>query len=186
MLAFLLNGGGGVANSSMNRRTFIGGGIAAAGAARAAKAHSPNDKVGLALIGCGGRGSQVIQQIARLPGVQVVALCDPELKRAESLSAAFNKDLRYSPKVVQDLRHVFDDKSVDAVMISTPEHWHAPATIMACQAGKDVYVEKNCSLGIWEGRKMIEAARKYKRIVQVGTQNRRAPYNMGARDYIQS
>src|SRR5689334_13792253 len=121
MLAFLLSGGGGgMADRSMNRRTFIGGAVAAVGA-RAAKAHSPNDKVGLALIGCGGRGSQVIQQIARLPGVQVLALCDPELKRAESLAAAFQKDLSYSPKVIQDLRHVYDNKSVDAVMISTPE-----------------------------------------------------------------
>jgi len=83
-----------------------------------------------------------------------------------------------------DMREVFDDKDVDGVVIATPEHWHALATVWACQAGKDVYVEKNISASIWEGRKMVEAARKYKRIVQAGTQTRSAPYMFAARDYI--
>ena len=86
----------------------------------------------------------------------------------------------------EDMRRVFDDKDVDAVLICTPEHWHALATIWACQAGKDVYVEKNISMNIPEGRKMIEAAKKYNRIVQCGFQNRSGAYNMSARDYIQS
>ena len=81
---------------------------------------------------------------------------------------------------------IFDDKEVDAVWISTPEHWHTLATIWACQAGKDVYVEKNPTINIWEGRKMAEAAKRYKRIVQVGFQNRSAPYGFTARDYIAS
>ena len=80
-----------------------------------------------------------------------------------------------TPKAVQDFRKVLDDKGVDAVVIATPDHWHAPATIWACQAGKDVYVEKPPTHNCWEGRKMIEAARKYQRIVQVGTQNRSTP-----------
>jgi predicted dehydrogenase len=84
------------------------------------------------------------------------------------------------------MRRVFDDKDVDAVVIATPEHWHALATVLACQAGKDVYVEKNISINIPEGKKMVEAARKYNRIVQCGTQNRSAPYAFSARDYIQS
>jgi predicted dehydrogenase len=83
------------------------------------------------------------------------------------------------------MRRVFDDKEVDAVLICTPEHWHALATIWACQAGKDVYVEKNISLNIREGRKMIEAARKYKRVLQCGFQNRSGEYNIKAREYIQ-
>ena len=83
------------------------------------------------------------------------------------------------------MRRVFDDKDVDGVVVATPEHWHALATVWACQAGKDVYVEKCPSLTIWEGRKMIEAARKYKRIVQVGFENRSGPYSATARDYIQ-
>ena len=70
---------------------------------------------------------------------------------------------------------MFDDKDVDAVVVATPEHWHALATVWACQAGKDVYVEKNVAASIWEGRKMVEAARKYKRIVQAGTQTRSTP-----------
>ena len=89
-----------------------------------------------------------------------------------------------APQGVQDYRQVLDDKSVDAVIVATPDHWHALATIRACQAGKDVYVEKPPSHNCWEGRKMIEAARKYNRIVQVGTQNRSAPYCMAARKYI--
>jgi len=84
------------------------------------------------------------------------------------------------------MRISFDDKDVDAVVICTPEHWHALATIRACQAGKDVYVEKNISLNIPEGRKMIKAAEKYSRIVECGFQNRSAPYNISARDYIMS
>ena len=84
------------------------------------------------------------------------------------------------------MRRTFDDKDVDGVIVATPEHWHALATVWACQAGKDVYVEKNISLSIWEGRKMVEAARKYQRIVQCGTQNRSAPYALSAREYLAS
>ena len=89
------------------------------------------------------------------------------------------------PKVVQDFRRALDDKSVDALVVATPDHWHCLATIWACQAGKDVYVEKPLSYNPWEGRQAVEAARKYERIVQVGTQNRSAPYNMAARKYIE-
>jgi len=88
------------------------------------------------------------------------------------------------PKCVQDFRKVLDDKSVDAVVVATPTHWHAPATVWACQAEKDVYVEKPLCHNAWEGQQMVKAARKYDRVVQVGTQNRSAPYNMAARQYI--
>ena len=84
------------------------------------------------------------------------------------------------------MKEVFDDKDIDAVWVSTPEHWHALATIWACQAGKDVYVEKNPTTNIWEGRKMIEAANKYNRVVQIGFQNRSASYGFSAREYIKS
>ena len=86
---------------------------------------------------------------------------------------------------MQDFRKALDDKSVDAVVVATPDHWHALATVWSCQAGKDVYVEKPPSHNCWEGRKMVEAARKYKRVVQVGTQNRSAPYNLAAKKYIE-
>ena len=81
---------------------------------------------------------------------------------------------------------VFANKDVDAVVVATPDHWHTPTAILACQAGKDVYVEKPFSHNIWEGRKLVEASRKYKRIIQVGTQNRSASYNIEAKDYVQS
>ena len=84
------------------------------------------------------------------------------------------------------MKEVFDDRDVDAVWISTPDHWHALATIWACQAGKDVYVEKTPGLCIWEGKKMAEAAKKYRQIVQAGFQNRSGAYISAARDYIQS
>jgi predicted dehydrogenase len=87
---------------------------------------------------------------------------------------------------VQDFRRILDDPEVDAIAIATPDHWHALATVMACQAGKDVYVEKPTSHSIWESRKMVEAARKHERVVQVGTQNRSAPYCYEAAEYARS
>jgi predicted dehydrogenase len=90
-----------------------------------------------------------------------------------------------TPQGVQDFRKILDDKALDAVVVATPDHWHAPATVWACQAGKDVYVEKPITHSCWEGRKMVEAARRYKRIVQCGFQNRSAAYNMAARKYIE-
>jgi predicted dehydrogenase len=84
------------------------------------------------------------------------------------------------------MREIFDDTDVDGVVVGTPEHWHALATVWACQAGKDVYVEKCPTLTVWEGRKMTEAAAKYERVVQIGTQNRSAPYALSAREYIRS
>jgi predicted dehydrogenase len=96
------------------------------------------------------------------------------------------KDLGYRPGQTENMKEIFDDKDVDAVWIATPEHWHTLAAIWACQAGKDVYVEKNPSINIWEGRKLVEATHRYKRIVQVGFQNRSAAYAFSARDYIRS
>ncbi len=97
------------------------------------------------------------------------------------------KQQKLRPKRVDDMRRTFEDKDVDAVVICTPEHWHALATIWACQAGKDVYVEKNISLNIPEGRKMIEAARKVQQDhYNADSRTGAAPYNMSAREYIQS
>jgi predicted dehydrogenase len=101
--------------------------------------------------------------------------------------AVFVENVRnQKPKMTPDMQTVFDDKDVDAVTIATPDHWHGPATVYACQAGKDVFVEKPISHNIWEGRKMVEAARKYNRVVQCGTQNRSIECNYKALDYIQS
>ncbi len=146
-----------------------------------------NDKVILALIGAGGRGTGVILSIKKnTPNVEVKYVCEVDASRGGRAIDELTKMQGYKPQRVSDMQHVFDDKDVDAVVICTPEHWHALATIRACQAGKDVYVEKNISLNIDEGSKMIDAAKKYNRIVQCGTQNRSAKYAASVRDYIQS
>ena len=124
-----------------------------------------NDRVGLAVIGCGRRGNTYFA--APVPRVQVVATCDVNLKRAEQ--AAQNMGCR---DFFQDYRRLLDRKDVDAVMIAAPDHWHALIAIAACQAGKHVYVDKPMTLCVVEGRRMVEAARKYNRIVQVGSQQR--------------
>ena len=179
----------------LTRRGFVGAsvtgaaGLAAQPAALAAlqpvKPGSANNRVVLALIGAGGRGMDVIRQMVRLPDVAVQYVCDAEQARGNAAAAELAKLQGTAPKYVLDMRKALDDRDVHAVVVATPEQWHALATTWACRAGKDVYVEKNISLSIWEGRKMIEAARKHRRIVQAGFQNRSAPYGFSARDYIQ-
>lgn len=141
------------------------------------RAASPNDTVNVAVIGIRSRGAAHCKQFAKLPNVNVVTLCDVD----ERLFAKALKDLGGEQKIKTetDLRRVLDDKSVDAVSIATPDHWHALATIWACQAGKDVYVEKPASHTIWEGRKMVETARKYSRIVAVGLPQPQQPGHPG-------
>jgi predicted dehydrogenase len=146
-----------------------------------------NNKVVLALIGAGGRGTQVIlgmQQCAK--DVEVKYVCDVDNQRGGNAIKELSKLQGYEPARVADMRKVFDDKDVDAAVITTPEHWHALATIWACEAKKDVYVEKNVCLSLEEGRKMIEAAERNKVVVQCGTQNRSADYALSAREYIAS
>ena len=144
-----------------------------------------NDKIVLALIGAGSRGTGCIINCCKInENVTVKTLCDVNQTKLAKAAALTEKELGYRPKITANMKEVFDDKDVDAVWIATPEHWHSLAAIWACQAGKDVYVEKNPSINIREGRKMVEAAKKYKRIVQVGFQNRSAEYGFTARDYI--
>jgi len=146
---------------------------------------SSENKVVLALIGAGGRGSSVIQSLVHCAeGVEVKYVCDVDDTRGGSVIQDLAKIQGYEPKRARDMQETFADKEVDAVVIATPEHWHALATIRACKAGKDVYVEKNVCLSSEEGRKMIEATTQNKRIVQCGTQNRSGDYSFSARDYI--
>lgn len=180
--------------SKMTRRRFVDASVrgvasVAAGAAALATgpallAGAPSSKVVLALVGAGGRGMAVIQQMAELPDVAVKYVCDAEEARAQAGAKALAKSQGSAPTCVADMRKALDDKDVHGVVVATPEQWHALGAVWACQAGKDAYVEKNISLSIWEGRKMVEAARKYGRIVQQGCQNRSAPYAFSARDYI--
>ncbi|MFV1967127.1 MAG: Gfo/Idh/MocA family protein [Pirellulaceae bacterium] len=173
-------------NTSMQGAAALAAGTAAMQTSRRVLARSPNEKVVLGLIGSGGRGRHVAKGMAKLDGVEFKVVCDVEEARGAHGVKELEEIQGSRPKVVLDMREIFDDQDVDGVVIGTPEHWHALATIRACQADQDVYVEKNISATIWEGRKMIEAARKYKKIVQAGFQCRSAPYVHAARDYVAS
>jgi predicted dehydrogenase len=144
-----------------------------------------NERIRIALIGCGGRGTYLARGMIE-QGAELAYLCDLRDDRLQNAAKFVSAVQEKIPKFSKDMRQVYDARDVDAVVIATPDHWHAPASILACQADKDVYVEKPHSYDIWESRKMIEAARKYDCILQVGTQNRSAPYNLAACEYIQS
>lgn len=164
--------------NDITRRTFLkntSGALAVAMAGPTiipASVFGANDRVRAAVLGVNGRGRSHINGFMEQENVEVVALCDPDLnilqERAKDFQEKFGKEVQQ----VQDLRRVFDDQNIDVVSVATPNHWHALATIWACQAGKDVYVEKPGSHNVWEGRKMVEAAEKYNRIVQHGVQLR--------------
>ncbi len=134
---------------------------------------SASEKLTVAIIGCGIRGNAHARELARLPDCDIAYVCDPDLDRADQVGALLAGELkRPMPKKVQDLRVILEDKSVDAVFIATPNHWHALAAIWAMQAGKDAYVEKPVSQNVEEGRRIVQVARKLGRICQTGTQNR--------------
>ncbi|QOY89204.1 Gfo/Idh/MocA family protein [Paludibaculum fermentans] len=168
------------------RRTFVAGAGGVVVSHLAAKqAMAANDKLRIAVIGTNGRGKDHIQGIMQQPDAEVVTLCDVDLKVGNARAEAFEKKYGKKPQVVQDMRRVFDDKNIDAVTIATPNHWHSLAAIWACQAGKDVYVEKPGSHNIYEGRKLVEAAHKYKRIVQHGVQLRSSTAVREAVEHLQ-
>jgi predicted dehydrogenase len=170
--------------SRQNRREFLKRSAVAGLAATAfaisntkssGKVLGANDTIRIALAGINGRGKAHIDAFARMKNVQIVYLVDPDTRLFESRVAEVEKRGGNKPECVQDIRKVLDDKNVDAVAIATPNFWHSLMAIWSCQAGKDVYVEKPCSHNVFEGRKLVEAARKYDRIVQHGTQSRSAP-----------
>jgi predicted dehydrogenase len=181
--------------TKINRRKFLdqstkaGVGLAAGLTilenAASVRATPANNKVVLAMIGTGGRGTNLAGDFAARGDCEFAYVCDPDENRSGPAAKMIAAKQGKAPKTLQDFRKMLADKSVDAVVVATPDHWHAPATVWACQAGKDVYVEKPPTSNIWEGKKMIEAARKYSRIVQVGTQNRSAAYNKAAKKYIE-
>lgn len=146
-----------------------------------------NDKIILGIVGCGGRGTSLILDFKKnCPEVEVKYVCDVDESRGGNAIQELGKAQGYKPLRVEDMRRVYEDKDVDAVIIANPEHWHALSLIWACQAGKHVYVEKVISMSINEGEKMIEATQKYNRIVQCGTQNRSGDCSFSAREYIRS
>lgn len=163
-----------MADSSTNRRRFLQAGVigAVGSAVQPSRAGSVNDKIVMAAIGCGGQGSGLAESFAGKNGTQIKFVCDPDSRRADETAKEVEKRGGFRPEVVSDLRRVLDDPSVDAVTVATPDHWHAPAAILALKAGKHVYVEKPCAHNIREGRLLVEAARKHNRVVQHGTQSR--------------
>ena len=153
----------------ISRRQF------ALSAAATAMAAAPSDRIQLAVIGVRGQGRSLAARFATLPNCQVRTLCDVDPRVYARAANEVEKASGVRPPLVSDLRRVLDDRSIDAVVIATPDHWHCPATLLACAAGKDVYVEKPASHNLREGRWMVDAARRHQRIVQLGTQSRSRP-----------
>jgi predicted dehydrogenase len=173
-----------ITRRDFTRKSLQGAAVLGAAAATPIARGAASEKVVLALIGAGGRGRLVTQGLAALKGVEFRYVCDLEDTRAAKMAQALGKTQGTEPKITAQMRRVFDDKDVHGVVIATPEQWHALATVWACQAGKDVYVEKCISRRVAEGRKMIEAARRYRRVVQAGTQHRSGSYAVAARQHI--
>lgn len=161
----------------LSRRSFIKaaglGTLAALAPISVGRVLGANERIRIAVAGLNGRGGEHIKQWLAADGVEVTYLIDPDTRTYAKRLKQFGD--KPSPKTVQDVRTALDDKSLDAISIATPNHWHALMTIWGCQAGKDVYVEKPGSHNVHEGRIAVEAARKYNRIVQHGTQHRSNP-----------
>jgi predicted dehydrogenase len=162
----------------ISRRGFLNQTLAAAatvtiaGTKSSGRVLGANDVIRVGVAGIHGQGNAHIDQYLGLKGVQVTYLIDPDSRLFESRSTKILAKGFSQPKCVQDIRRALEDKELDAVSIATPNHWHSLLTIWACQVGKDVYVEKPLSHNITEGRRCVEAARRYNRIVQHGTQQR--------------
>ena len=164
----------------INRRTFLkkstaasaGVAVATSVIAKSSKRFDVNDTINIAVIGIRSRGKDHYRALAKVPNVRVAVLCDIDERLFPEAVSEVEKLTGHKPRTVNDYQKVLSDSEIDAVSIATPNHWHALQTIWACQAGKDVYVEKPVSHTILEGRKMVEAARKYNRVVQTGTQSR--------------
>jgi len=171
----------------MKRRDFIKqsikhSAVISTSALSARRIVGANDRVVLGLIGCGGRGMDVARQMREVPGAEYGAVCDVYLPNANAA-----REWAGSPaRAFQDFRKLLELKEIDAVHIATPDHWHAIPSVMACQAGKDVYVEKPLAHNVKEGRAIVEAARRHNRIVQTGMQHRSAPHYREVQRIVQS
>ncbi len=171
-------------DSELNRRDFLkagvrsGAGLSTLGGiaflTHPERVLGANDRLRVAVVGVRGRGFGHVQGYAKQPNVEVAVLCDVDENVLRERLADMEKLGLPKPKTCVDYQQVLDDKSIEAVSIATPNHWHSLMGIWACQAGKDVYVEKPCSHNLWEGRQLVRAARKYNRVVMHGTQGRSA------------
>jgi predicted dehydrogenase len=171
------------ANILPNRRGFVQGAAATlATSVSARRVWGANERLGVGLIGFGLIGKRHATTFKGLPDVQVVALAEAHEGRLDEGAAFLGGDARK----YRDFRRLLDDRAIEAVIVATPDHWHAPMTMLACAADKDVYVEKPVTLFPREGRWMLDVARRHKRVVQVGTQQRSGPHYERARELIRS
>ena len=184
-------------NRSLQRRDFLKtagkaaiGGLAGTTALKAGGAWAgrvgPNDVIRLGMIGCGGMGGRHIEALAENEHCRIAAVCDVETARHEKAAKTVLDMTGKAPDGYQDFRHVLDRDDIDAIFVVTPDHWHPLLTILGCQAGKDVYVEKPVCTTIKEGRAMVNAARRFGRIVQAGTQQRSMPVFQKAMEVVHS
>lgn len=153
------------------KRSTLASGAIALGASTWSQPSGSNGDIRIAIIGLNGRGKDHITEFSRIKGARIVALCDCDQEVLNRAGRLFEQN-KIKVDLYRDIRRLLDDKNIDAISIATPNHWHSLAGIWGCQAGKDVYVEKPVSHSVWEGRKLVEAARKYERIVQAGLQSR--------------
>jgi predicted dehydrogenase len=163
------------------RRFFLG----AATAAAATRVWGANDRINVAIVGIGGRGTNHLNIYSKLPDAKVTGLCDVNQAAREKAQATLLKATGEKAKEFEDMRAVFADPGVDAVSIATPNHWHALATIWACKAGKDVYCEKPACYNIHEGQVMMQVAKDTKRMVQIGSQHRSTPFKIKGMQALQ-
>ncbi len=174
--------------SHINRRRFLAGSAAASLAVTSAVHAGSRDRAFIVgMMGTGGRGTFLLrEELLKRPNVEVRYLCDVDAGRLAEAANLVEATTGRRPVTVSDFRRILDDRDVNVFFNCTPDHWHALPTILACQAGKDVYVEKPASHTPWEGLKMVEAARKYERIVQLGTQTRSGRYSQHAVDFLRA
>ena len=177
--------------NTMTRRELMAASLGSAaatalGAPSKSRAASVNDQIQVAVIGVRGIGGRHVGRLVKRSDVRVAALCDVDQQMLARVQETARNATGQTPKPVEDFRHLLDDKSIDAVVIATPHHWHCPIAIRALQAGKDVYLEKPGSHVFREGRLLVDAARKYERIVQHGTQMRSSDVTARAREVLAS
>ncbi len=177
--------------SKMTRRSFVrrtamaaaGAGVASTVATSTwAQSKGANDEIRVGVIGIRGQGNGHIDRFKKIKGVRVVAICDVDADVLAERKEGHFTSKKQKVETYTDVRKLLENKDIDAVSTASPNHWHALISVWACQAGKDMYVEKPCSHNVWEGRKIVEAADKYNRIVQIGTQSRS---DLGIREAVQ-
>lgn len=159
---------------TISRRAFLGASTAAvvAGTMTRGQVFGANDRIGVCVAGINGQGGSHVRDITNEDGAEVVALCDPDMRVLERVAGLVERQTDKRPKTYVDIREALVDDDIDAISIGAPNHWHSLMSIWACQAGKDVFVEKPLSHNVWEGRQLVAAAERYGRIVQHGTQSR--------------